>query len=356
MEKTPRRKKRKKIGLPPGSIIFTGNQKVEKVFIHYLQYDPENLTEAAFDSHREVRFNPSLDETVDWYDIRGLHDTELIELLGKTFNIHTLVLEDVADTHQRPKFEEYANGNFIVLRALAFDKEKLEVKTEQVALYFRKGLLISFQEAATDLFQIVRHRIQTGRGRIKNRGADYLCYALLDNIVDNYYVVLDEVEEVIETLEDKLLADPDDTIKERIHHLKKELLVMRKSIAPLREAISQFSKSESLLIEDSSQMFVRDLYDHTIQIMDMVETYRDMLNSLQDLYLSEISLRMNQVMQVLAVITTIFVPLSFLAGLYGMNFDYIPELHFKYGYFVLLGVMLCVILGLLYYFKKKKWM
>jgi len=356
MEKKPIRRKRKKIGLPPGSVIFTGSQKVEQVFIHYLQYDQEHLIEDSFDNHKSIIINPSPDEKVDWYDIRGLHDTQLIELLGKTFDIHTLVLEDIADTYQRPKFEEYVKGNFIVLRALAFDKEKLEIKTEQIALYFKKGFLISFQEDATDLFETVRKRVKSGRGRIRNRGADYLTYALLDNIVDNYYVVLDDVEQVIEILEDKLLTDPDDTIKQRIHHLKKELLVVRKSISPLREAIGQFSKSDSPLIEESSQMFVRDLYDHTVQIMDMVETYRDMLNSLQDLYLSEISLKMNQVMQVLAVITTIFVPLSFLAGLYGMNFEYIPELHFKNGYFVLLGVMFCVIIGLLYYFKKKKWM
>ena len=356
MEKRPIRKKRKKAGLPPGSVVFTGNQKVEKVFIHYFQYDPENLIEDAFDNHKEIIFNPSPDEKVDWYDIRGLHDTQLIELLGKTFEIHSLVLEDVADIHQRPKFEEYTNGNFIVLRALAFDKEIREVTTEQVALYFRKGFLISFQEAETDLFLAVRNRIQSGKGKVRHRGADYLSYALLDNIVDNYYVVLDDVEQVIEVLEDKLLSEPDGSIKEGIHHLKKELLVIRKSIAPLREAIGKFSKSDSPFIDESSQMYVRDLYDHTIQIMDMVETYRDMLNSLQDLYISEISLKMNQVMQILAVITTIFVPLSFLAGLYGMNFDYIPELHFKYGYFILLGIMFCVIVGLLYYFKKKKWM
>jgi magnesium transporter len=347
---------RKKAGLPPGTVIFTGSQKVEKVFIHFVQYNEEQLIEKSFDNHEEIHLNPSPDDKPDWYDIRGLHDTQLIEILGKTFDIHSLVLEDVVNTHQRPKFEEYPNGNFIIIRALAFDKVNLEVTTEQVSIFFRQGLLISFQEAETDLFDAVRLRIQSGKGRIRQRGSDYLAYALLDNIVDNYYLVLDDIESVIEELEDKLLTDPDNTIKERIHHLKKELLVVRKSIAPLREAIGQFSKSSSSFIDESSIIYVRDLYDHTVQIMDMVETYRDMLNSLQDLYISEISLRMNQVMQVLAIITTIFVPLSFMAGLYGMNFDHMPELHYKYSYFILVGMMFVIAVSLVFYFRKKKWM
>ena len=356
MANPAKRKKRKISGLPPGSVIFTGNQKVEKVFIHYQQYDSEKLLEKTLDNHADIVFHKSPNDKVDWYDIRGLHDTSLLELLGGTFKIHPLILEDVADTYQRPKFEEYDKGGFVIIRALKFDKQKLVIQTEQVALYFRKGFLISFQESDSDLFGAVRKRLHSGRGKIRQRGADYLCYALLDNIVDNYFVILDEIEDVIEELEDQLLAAPDHEIKEQIHHLKKELLVVRKSINPLREAISRFSKSDNAFIEESSLVFVRDLYDHTIQIMDMVETYRDMLNGLQDLYLSEISFKMNQVMQVLTIITTIFVPLSFLAGLYGMNFSYIPELQFKYGYFILLIVMFLIFAGSLLYFRKKKWL
>lgn len=284
-----------------------------------------------------------------------MHDSNLIQLLGKTFELHPLILEDVVDIHQRPKFEEYENGIFIVIRALSFDRQAVKIKTEQIAIYFRKGLLLSFQETESDLFAAVRNRVHSGKGRIRRKGADYLSYALLDNIVDHYYIVLDEVENVVEGLEEELLTNPGHSIKEKIHSLRKELLVVRKSIAPLREAISRFSKSENDLIEESSVVFIRDLYDHTVQIMDMVETYRDMLNGLQDLYISEISFKMNQVMQVLTIITTIFVPLSFLCGLYGMNFDNMPELHFKYGYFILLGVMLLIALGSLIFFKRKKW-
>lgn len=350
------KKHRKKIGLPPGSVVFTGSKKVEQIFVHYLQYDANDLTEKTFDNHEQIIVDDSPDEKVDWYDMRGLHDTQLIEFLGQKFKIHPLILEDIADIHQRPKFEEYDNGNFIIFKALRFDKENLKIQTEHVALYFCKGLIFTFQETASDLFSQIRQRIQNSHGRVRKRGADYLAYTLLDVIADQYFVVLEDVETVIEKLEDDLLHQPDNSIKERIHHLKKELLIVRKSIAPLREAVSRFVKSESNFIEDNTTLFIQDLYDHLIQIIDMVETYRDVLNGLQDLYLSEISFRMNQVMQVLTIITTIFVPLSFLAGLYGMNFEYIPELGFKYGYFVLLGVMILVGGGLLIWFKRRRWL
>ena len=352
-ERQPR--KRKKIGLPPGSVIFTGNQKVDKVVVHYLQYDLENLEEDTFDNQQEITFKPSPDEQVDWYDVRGLHDTALLESLGKIFEIHSLILEDVADVRQRPKFEEYEKGVFVTVRAMTFDKIDSRIRTEQVALYFRKGLLLSFQENESDLFAAVRNRVKVGRGKIRSKGADYLAYALLDNIIDNYFAVFDEIQDVVENLEEQLLDNPDNSIKGQIHHLKKELLVVRKSISPLREAINQFSKSDSPHVEENNGMYVRDLYDHTIQIMDLNETQRDILNGLQDLYISEISFKMNQVMQVLTIITTIFVPLSFLAGLYGMNFEKIPELKYENGYFVLLGVMFLIFVGSLMFFKKKKW-
>lgn len=347
--------KRKKLGLPPGSVIFTGQKKVDKVLIEYLQYDESFLSEKSLDNHNQIVFHQSPDDRVDWYDIRGLHDTDLLETIGKMFGIHPLVLEDIADTNQRPKFEEYENGIFITIRALSFDSENLEIKTEQIALFFRVGLLFSFQETESDIFAAIRNRVQVGHGRVRRKGADYLAYALLDAVTDNYFHVLDRVEEIIEQVEDDILNNPDNTVKARIHKLKKELLIVRKSISPLREAISRFTKSENEQINDNTLIFVRDLYDHTIQIMDMTENYRDMLNGLQDLYTSEISFKMNQVMQVLTVVTTIFVPLSFLTGLYGMNFENIPELKYQYGYFALWGFMLTIAIALLYYFKRKNW-
>lgn len=356
-QKVPKKSKRqRKAGLAPGSIVFTGRQKVDEVFVHYLLYDAEKHVEKTLETDQRKPFPSAADTTqVDWYDIRGLHDIEFIKSLGEAFQVHTLILEDIADIHQRPKLEEYANGIFIIIKALSFSKTDLKVKTEQVAIFFRAGILLSFQEAETDLFGAVRQRIANPLTKIRQRNTDYLAYALLDNIVDNYFFILENIEEEIDRLENQLLNQPDHSIKEQIHHLKKELLVVRKAIAPLREAINRFAKSDVDFINENSAIYIRDLYDHTIQIMDMVETYRDLLNGLQDLYISEISLKMNQVMQVLTIITTIFVPLSFLAGLYGMNFENMPELHFKYGYYVLLSVMFFIFILSLVYFRRKKW-
>lgn len=348
-------KKRKKTGLPPGSIVFTGDQKVEKAIIHYLQYDANNLEEKRLDTFNQIEKQTPLEHKVHWFDVRGLHDTALLELFGKTFSIHPLALEDVADIHQRPKYEEYLDGHFIVIQALALDQVSKEVKTEQVSIFFRKGLLISFQETESDLFDGIRKRLQNPNTRIRQKNSDYLCYTLMDNIVDHYYTLLDGIGDLTEEIEEQLITNPDYEIKKRIHHLKKEILLVKKSIGPFREAINQFSKSDSLFTDETSHIYARDLYDHVVQIMDMVETYRDVLHGLQDLYLSEISFKMNQVMQILTIITTIFVPLSFLAGLYGMNFVNMPELQSKNGYYVLLAVMFFIFLGSLFFFKRKKW-
>ncbi len=348
--------RRKKVGLSPGSVIFTGSKKVEKVFIHYMQYDEQHLDEKKLDNHGQLTLIPSPKDKVDWYDIRGLHDTQLIERFGEHFGIHPLILEGVVDTHQRPKFEEYANGIFVTLRALTFDKITFEVQKEHVAIYFKIGFVATFQETDSDLFVDVRNRVNMSKGRIRQKGSDYLVYAIIDALVDHYYVVLEDMEEVIETLEEKMMLEPEVNSKGDIHRLKKELLQLRKSIAPLREAVARFAKTESELVQDSSYVFIRDLYEHTVQIMDTVDNYRDVLNGLQDLYISEVSFRMNKVMQLLTIISVIFIPLTFLAGIYGMNFENIPELHYEHGYFVLLSVMFALFVILLLIFKRKKWL
>jgi len=347
---------RKKIGLAPGSVIFTGDRKVDKVLIHYMQYDEENSIDKEIDSHSENIFNASPLDKVNWYDVRGIHDTKLIELFGKNFSIHPIVLENIVDVNQRPKFEEYDKGIFIALRALSFNKKKNEVQKEHVVIYFNNGLIITFHETESDLFEAVRKRILSSSLRIRQRETDYLAYALLDVIVDKYYIVLEEMEDVIENLEEKMLVEQNIKDKNKIHHLKKELLIMRKSVAPLREAIGQFSKTESSFVQNNSQAFIRDLYEHTVQIMDSIDSSRDILNGLQDLFISEISFKMNKVMQLLTLISVIFIPLTFLAGIYGMNFDNIPELHYRYGYHILLGVMFVIFILLLVFFKRKKWL
>ncbi len=342
--------------MPPGSVVFTGNQKVAKVQLHYLKYNATHFEEHTLDSHSEIVYHQPTAADVNWLDIRGIHDTDLIQQLGKIFELHPLILEAIVDTNQRPKFEEYEKGIFLIFKALSFDKQQKKIIPEQIALYFRNDLLITFQEDHTDIFTAIRQRLHTKKGKIRLRGADYLAYSLVDNLVDNYFQVLDQIEEEIEQLEDKLLESPDVNAKEAIHLLKKEVIRVRKAVSPLREAINLFSKSDSAFIAESTGIFIRNLYGNTIQIMDIADTYRDILNGLQDLYISEISFKMNQVMQVLTIITTIFVPLSFLVGLYGMNFDHMPELHYKYGYFVLLGIMFLIAIGLLIWFRRKKWL
>ena len=349
-------KRRKKAGLGPGSVVFTGNRKVENVLIHHLQYDSNSLFEQIIDSQSKSSLKKSEIEKVDWYDIRGMHDTELIVFLGKTFDIHPLIQESIVDINQRPKFEEYAKGIFIILRSLKFDSTEMKIKKEHVAIYFNDGFIASFQETESDLFESVRKRIHSDKSRILERRADYLAYALIDETVDNYYLVLEEIENQIERLEEKMLIELNDLSKNDIHRLKRELLVLRKSISPLREAIANFSKTDSDFVQESSFVFIRNLYENTIQIMDMVDSYRDVLNGLQDLFITEVSFKMNKVMQLLTIISVIFIPLTFLAGIYGMNFENIPELKYKYSYFILWGIMITILVCMIYYFRRKKWL
>ena len=344
----------KKIGTVPGSVVFTGKRKVEEILIHYLEYNETTLIEKKYKNQSIKSFFSPNEQVIQWYDVRGLHDIELIEELGRVFAIHTLVLEDVVDVSQRPKYEEYENGILCTLHALNHSNES--INKESVSIYFGNGYVISFQEGESDLFENVRNRITANKGRINSRGADYLCYALIDCIVDQYFLVLDNYSEDIDHLEQKISNDADESIKGHVLSLKQQGLRMKKSIYPLREAISKYSRSDHPLLSKKTHVFIRDIYENTIQIMDAVETSRDVLNGLQDLYMTEISFRMNKVMQVLTVVTTIFVPLSFLAGIYGMNFEYIPELKFKFGYFTLWGVMITCVITLLFVFSRKKWL
>lgn len=341
----------------PGEIIFTGNKKIEKAELIIINYCRDHLTEDVDDeSLIEIQNLKSSEKSITWIDLRGLHNTELIKIIGNTFSIHTLILEDIADVNQRPKSEQFDNGHLIITNALKFNKITLKIEKEQISFFIREdGLLLSFQEDETDQFELIRKRLKNKLGRIRVRNVDYLAYSLLDLITDNFFQVLDDFEFSFIELEDEIVNNTNPSIKERLHHLKKELMTIRKTIVPMKDAIYQFSKSETQLIKEQTHSYFRDLIDNLTQLTDRAESYRDMLNSLQDLYLSEINLKNNQVVQLLTIITTIFVPLSFLAGLYGMNFENIPELHYKYGYYCLLAVMLLLSIGLVVFFKKKKW-
>jgi len=349
------KKSERQAGLPPGSIIFTGDKRIEKIGLHYLKYDERTHEIIKASDEKEIRFHPFDDDKIEWYDFRGVHDTDLIEDVGQAFQIHPLILEDISDINQRPKFEEYDDAVFLIIKALNFVDDIKKVSVEQVAVYFREGLVITFHEEGTDLFKSVRQRIEHSKGRIRQAKADYLAYSMLDAIVDNYFIVLESIEDEIELLEDLILESHEEEHKARIHDLKKQLLVIRKATTPLREAISQFSKVENGSLDESTLLFIRDLYDHIVQITDTVDNFRDLLNGLQDLFLSEVSMKMNKIMHFLTLVSAIFIPLTFLTGLYGMNFDNIPELHFKYGYFILWSVMVSIFVGLLIYFKRKRW-
>lgn len=341
----------------PGTVVFTGERKIDRVQIHHLRYDKDNIQEAELDNQQ-----PSLDllgtagDEVDWYDVRGMHDTELVEFFGDHFTIHPLVLEDVVDTNQRPKYDDFRQSFFLTLRALHFNRTDRKISTEHLAIYCGPGFVITFQEDETDLFLEVRNRLRTPAARIRRRGADYLAYALADNIVDHYYSVMEEVGDLIESIEDKIMENPEEEIKGEIHALRRELQRARKFVIPLREAAARFSRSDNLLISERTKVFIMDLLDHTIQVSETLDHHRDSLHSLQDLYNGEVSYRMNQVMQVLTVVSTVFIPLTFLCGVYGMNFINMPELQQPYGYFYLWGLMILIAVGCMVYFRRKRWL
>lgn len=353
MTTNPVNLKKRNIGIAPGTVVFTGKRKVDHVNIHYIEYNRdfyhhENKSNQKIDSLYEPH-----DDIIQWYDIRGLHDIELIEKIGKIFRIHPLALEEIVDVNQRPKYEEFDSGIFLALHSLFIKDNSLS--KEHVSIYFGQGYVLSFQEEETDLFKPVRERIKNKQGRIRNKGADYLAFALIDLLVDNYFILSDEYSERIDAQEDEILNNPQENIKASIHLLKSDLMKMKRSIFPLREAVSRFSKSDHKLINESNFLFLRDVYENTIQVIEIIESNRDLIFSLHDLYTSEISFRVNRIINLLTIITTIFVPLSFLVGVYGMNFENMPELKTNYGYFVLWVVMILIVIIALLIFKRKKW-
>jgi len=355
------RKRSIKAGLPPGTLVHIGEKKVEAVKISYLDYDEQNFQEKQV-SNIEECFPFKTTPTVTWINIDGLHDVEIIEKLGKQFELHPLVLEDVLHTEQRPKYEDFEKYIFIVLRMLRYSEELQAVESEQVSLIFGENFVISFQERMGDVFGPIRERLRNARGRIRKMGPDYLAYALLDAIVDSYFAVLEKFGEKIESMEEDLVTNPTENTLHLIHTMKREMISLRKSIWPLREVISGVQRSESSIIKESTGIYLRDVYDHTIQIIDTIESFRDMVSGMLDIYLSSISNKMNAVMKVLTIIATIFMPLTFIAGIYGMNFNpekspwNMPELNSYWGYPAVWLVMAVVAVIMLIYFRRKKWL
>ena len=345
----------KKAGLPPGTLVHVGERKTETVRITLIDYDEQSFQEKQAANIEEC-FKFKQTPTVTWINIDGLHDIDIIEKLGRNYELHPLILEDILNTGQRPKYEDYEKYIFIVLRMLSYSEQNGSIQSEQVSLVLGQNFVISFQEAVGDVFEQIRDRIRKAKGRIRKMSADYLAYALIDAIVDNYFIILEKMGGQIETMEDELVSNPDERTLQQIHSLKGQLIFLRKSVWPLRELINSFEKTDSPLLFDSTIPYFRDLYDHTIQVIDTVETFRDMVSGMLDIYLSSISNRMNAIMKVLTIIATIFIPLTFIAGVYGMNFKYMPELGWKWGYAAALFVMAAVVVIMLIYFRKKKWL
>ncbi len=295
------------------------------------------------------------DETVTWVDVGGVHKIDILEAFGKQFNLHPLLLEDIANTDQRPKLDDYEAYFFLVMKMLT-TSDRGDILVEQVSFVLGRNYVLSFQENGTDVFQPVRDRLRSGKGRLRQSGSDYLLHALVDAVVDRYFAVLEMLGERIELLQERVIADPKpDTLKD-IHALKQQLLFVRRAVWPLREAINNLSRSDCPFLHEPTKVFFRDVYDHVVQIVDTIETLREMVSASLDIYLSSVSYRLNAVMRVLTVITTIFMPLTFIAGIYGMNFEHMPELKWPWGYAMALGLMGIVATAMLIGFRRKKWL
>ncbi len=342
----------KKAGLPPGTLVHVGDQKTASVEIHVTDY-----SEQQFEERTRVEAEacgPAQPPTVRWIDVVGLHEPAVVETLGKTFGLHRLTQEDILNTQQRPKVEVFDDYVYIVIKMLALRNGSLVV--EQVSLILGKGYLLGFHERPGDAFEGVRKRLRSDKGRIRRWGADYLAYALMDVIVDNYFVILEDLAETTAALEDHVLADCQEGVQQDIYLLKRKLATLRKVVWPLREMTSSLQRAENDVLASSTHAYLRDLYDHSVQALDAVETLHDVMSGLMDLYLNSLSNRMNAVMKTLTMIATIFIPLTFIAGIYGMNFDFMPELRWKWAYPALLAGMSLLAMAMLYSFRRKKWL
>lgn len=343
-----------KTGLPPGSLVHIGGRKTEKVSVSVLEYDEDSLKHIDVDDPGDLAYFRDSNKT-SWVNIDGLHNTSLMGAIGTVFGLHPLVLEDILDTEQRPKIEDYGEYIYIAIKKMYLDKATGAIHTDQQSIILGKGFVISAGECNSQLFAPVRERLESG-GRIRKMGADYLAYSLLDVIIDNYSDVLESQGDRIEAVEDILVSKPvPDTLK-RMNDIKKDMLFIHKNIWPLREVTNLLERGESQLVQDSTRFYIRSLYDHVIQAMDTTDIYRELLSGMLDAYLSSLSNKMNEIMKVLTIISTIFIPLTFLAGVYGMNFRFMPELEWHWGYFTLIGVMVVIAAAMLAFFRRRKWL
>ena len=344
-----------KIGLAPGSLVHVGHPHETETRISVIEYSREIFTEQRLRSVTGILPVPGK-QTVTWINVEGLSDVTLIEELGRNFAIHPLVLEDILNTHQRPKFEEFADYLFIALKVISLEADEFSVQYEQISILIMENCVLTFREKSDDFFLPLRKRLDDDKGRLRNNGADYLAYIILDTIVDQYFVLQDSLDNVIETLDEELLVNPTPATLSTIQGIRRELIFIRKTVSPLRELLAQILRSDSGLIQEKILLYLRDVHDHAIRITESVDSYRDMVTGMMEVYLSSISNRTNEIMKVLTVFTSIFIPLTFIVGIYGMNFEYMPELKWKWFYPALWVLFILTPLVLLRYFRKKKWL
>jgi magnesium transporter len=345
-----------KRGMPPGSLVFTGERKLEKTQLTVFDYDADTLKEVPSESLPDClarRDTP----TITWINVDGLHDVEVVERLGQGFGVHPLVLEDILAPEQRAKLEDYEQQLFMVVQMLSWNETTAAVESEQISFVLGARYLLTFQEKGGDVFDSVRERLRSSRGRMRKSGPDYLLYALLDAIVDTYFLILENLDDRIEALEEELTTkgDGDSQSLRAIHRFKRETIFLRRAVWPLREVLAGLTRSESPLVQRETRIFLRDVQDHAVQALETVETFRELLTGMLDIYMSTLNNRLNAVMKVLTIFATIFAPLTFIVGVYGMNFDHMPELRWRWGYPAVLLVMLAIVLGMLREFKRRRW-
>jgi magnesium transporter len=342
-------------GLAPGTPIHIGERRAESAKITVFNYDASTVRERRLGSVEECRECRD-SKGVLWINIDGIHDISVVETVGRLFGIHPLVQEDIVNANQRPKLEEYDNYLFAIVKMLYEETASGILQTEQVSIIVAPKIVISFQEKEGDVFHPVRERLRTGKGIVRQRGSDYLAYCLIDAIVDHYYQIMEKLEDRIMPLEKVVVDDPQPRVLQTIHDLKSDLVFLRRSLWPLREMLARLYREPLPLIQQDTRPFLRDVHDHTIQIIEILESFQEIVSGMMDIYMSSISNRMNSIMKVLTIIATIFIPLTFIAGVYGMNFKHMPELAWRWGYPAVWGVMILVFVGMLIFFKRKKWL
>lgn len=345
----------KKAGLPAGEMVHVGEVHEHKSKITLLDYDKDRLRAHAIGSVQDLRPYKSSD-TVSWVIIEGLTDIEMFRELGELFDIHPLVLEDIVNTHQRPKLDEYEDYLYLVLKRFDVAEDNFRVKQEQVSLLLFDNMLLTFKERVDDLFAPVMTRLQAEKGRLRTQSTDYLAYVVLDTIVDGYFALQDSLDLFTDDIEEQLFEQPGPELLTRIQQVKREMIFVRKSLSPLREMLAALERCDSPLLSEKTHIYLRDVYDHTIRVVESVDSYRDLITGMLEIYLSSVSNRLNEIMKVLTVFSTIFIPLTFLTGIYGMNFQDMPELKWPWSYPILWGIFVSIPVTLLIYFRKRKWL